>query len=86
MLRKLLTLGYILLLTLCAEAGSAAEWVTVKRVNDGDTVQLADRRFVRYIGVNAPEINHERNTAEPFGFEARFFRHTASYRVFYLLH
>jgi hypothetical protein len=26
---------------------------------------------VRYIGVNAPEINHERNTAESFGFEAR---------------
>ena len=61
----------MLLLTLGAEGVNAAEWVTVKRVNDGDTVQLADGRFVRYIGVNAPEINHERNTAEPFGFEAR---------------
>jgi micrococcal nuclease len=71
MLRKLIALGFILLLTLCAEGGNAGEWVTVKRVNDGDTVQLADGRRVRYIGVNAPEINHERNTAEPFGFEAR---------------
>ena len=66
-----LTLGFILLLTFYAEGGRAGEWVTVKRVNDGDTVQLTDGRRVRYIGVNAPEINHERNTAEPFGFEAR---------------
>jgi len=71
MLRKLLTLGFILLLTLCAGTVSAEEWVKVKRVIDGDTVQLSDGRSVRYIGVNAPEINHERNTAEPFGFEAR---------------
>jgi micrococcal nuclease len=71
MLKKLLTLGFILLLTLCAGTVSAEEWVKVKRVIDGDTVQLSDGRSVRYIGVNAPEINHERNTAEPFGFEAR---------------
>ncbi len=70
MLRKLLTLGFMLL-ALGAGGVNAEEWVTVKRVNDGDTVQLADGRFVRYIGVNTPEINHERNTAEPFGFEAR---------------
>jgi micrococcal nuclease len=49
----------------------AGEWVAVKRVNDGDTVELKDGRLVRYIGVDAPEINHERHTAEPFGFEAR---------------
>jgi len=71
MLRKLLTLGFILLLAFRAEGASAGPWVTVKRVVDGDTVQLSDGRSVRYIGVNAPEINHERNTAEPFGFEAR---------------
>ena len=49
----------------------AGENVAVKRIVDGDTIELADGRLVRYIGVNAPEINHERNTAEPFGFEAR---------------
>lgn len=49
----------------------AAERATVKRVNDGDTVQLVDGRAVRYIGVNAPEIDHVRNASQPFGFEAR---------------
>lgn len=48
-----------------------AERVTVKRVNDGDTVQLADGRLVRYIGIDAPEIDHARHTAQPMGFEAR---------------
>jgi endonuclease YncB( thermonuclease family) len=71
MLRKWFALGVILLLTSRFAGPAAAEWVTVKRVNDGDTLQLADGRLVRYIGVNSPEINHERNTAEPFGFEAR---------------
>ncbi|TFG38487.1 MAG: thermonuclease family protein, partial [Syntrophobacterales bacterium] len=57
MLRKLLALGFILLLAFRAEGASAGPWVTVKRVVDGDTVQLSDGRSVRYIGVNAPEIN-----------------------------
>ena len=49
---------------------AAAEWATVKRIADGDTIELTDGRLVRYIGVNAPEINHELQTADPFGFEA----------------
>jgi micrococcal nuclease len=52
-------------------AAWAGEQVSVKRIIDGDTIQLADGRYVRYIGVDAPEINHQLNTAEPFGFEAR---------------
>lgn len=71
MFRKLTALGLALLLLFCADGVGAEQWVAVKRVNDGDTVTLADGRLVRYIGVNAPEINHERNTAEPFGFDAR---------------
>jgi endonuclease YncB( thermonuclease family) len=55
----------------CDPFAWAAEQVAVKRIVDGDTIELVDGRFVRYIGVNAPEINHEHNTAEPFGFEAR---------------
>ena len=47
MLRKLLLLGCMLLLTLGAGGGSAGEWVAVKRVTDGDTLKLADGRFVR---------------------------------------
>ena len=69
--RKPIFLAIIFVLALCAGEVRAGEWFAVKRVNDGDTVQLADRRLVRYIGVNTPEIDHERNTAEPFGFEAR---------------
>jgi micrococcal nuclease len=49
----------------------AAESVRVKYINDGDTILLADGRSVRYLGVNAPEIDHTRQTAQPFGFEAR---------------
>jgi micrococcal nuclease len=71
MIRKQLAIATILLLTLCADGVNAGKWVTVKRVNDGDTVKLADGRSVRYIGVNTPEIQHEQHAAEPFGIEAR---------------
>jgi micrococcal nuclease len=71
MFLKRLALGFALLLTLGAEGVNAGEWATVRRVADGDTIQLTDGRLVRYIGVNAPEIDHARNTAAPFGFEAR---------------
>jgi micrococcal nuclease len=48
------------------------EWATVKWVNDGDTVVLADGRRVRYIGINAPEIAHAPHDApgEPYGIDA----------------
>jgi micrococcal nuclease len=61
----------LLALLLSNASAVAGKWVTVARVADGDTVELADGRRVRYIGLNAPEINHEQNTAEPCGFEAR---------------
>lgn len=34
------------------------EVVTVKRVIDGDTIELKDNRRVRYIGINAPEVDY----------------------------
>lgn len=58
-------------INICGLAAWAGEDVAVKRIVDGDTIELVDGRLVRYIGLNAPEIDHERNTAEPFGFEAR---------------
>lgn len=61
------------LMLLAAAAASADEVVTVKRVNDGDTVELAGGRRVRYIGVNTPEIDHAAKTSAPFGLEARAF-------------
>jgi len=43
----------------------------VKRVVDGDTLLLDNNRFVRYIGINAPEVRHGNEKAEPFGIEAK---------------
>ncbi len=43
----------------------------VKWVSDGDTIVLSDGRSVRYIGVDAPEIDHENQRAEPFGYKAK---------------
>ena len=49
------------------------EWYTVKRVLDGDTIVLANGTHVRYIGINAPEIDHEKQKAEPYGYTAKIF-------------
>jgi micrococcal nuclease len=54
--------------TACAEG-----FVLVKRVIDGDTIVLADGRHVRYIGINAPELESKSGPAERFGPEARDF-------------
>jgi micrococcal nuclease len=42
----------------------------VKRVVDGDTIELADGRIIRYIGVNTPEIATKEKPAECYGPEA----------------
>jgi micrococcal nuclease len=49
----------------------ADSWVRVKWVADGDTIIVQDGRHVRYIGINTPEIDHERHRAAPMGVEAR---------------
>ncbi|HEB55509.1 MAG TPA: thermonuclease family protein [Gammaproteobacteria bacterium] len=41
------------------------EQVTIKRVIDGDTLQLTDNRRLRLIGVNAPERGRNGQAAEP---------------------
>jgi len=56
-------------------ANHAGGWHRVKAVTDGDTLLLADGRFVRYIGINAPEIAHKDEPGEPFGEAAT--RHNA---------
>jgi micrococcal nuclease len=69
------SIGWVLLVLLGLAFGHApsvsAERVRVKRINDGDTVQLVDGRSVRYIGVNTPEIDHARHMAQPLAIEAR---------------
>jgi micrococcal nuclease len=49
-------------------------------VQDGDTVVLEDDTHVRYIGMNAPEIEHEDRRAEPFGNKAKSFNKKLVYR------
>jgi micrococcal nuclease len=71
MVRKRTALAWVLLLTIVAGGANAGEWAAVRRVADGDTIELADGRLVRYLGIDAPEIHHEAGTAQPFGFEAR---------------
>jgi micrococcal nuclease len=52
---------------------SAEEWVKAKWVADGDTIILEDGKLIRYMGIDAPEIDHKTNTAEPYGFISREF-------------
>jgi len=53
--------------------GVQTEKVLVKRVVDGDTVELQDGRKVRYIGINTPETVHPNKKVECFGKEASSF-------------
>lgn len=60
---------FFLLWLLATLSAAAGEWVSVKWVDDGDTILLADGRRVRYIGINAPEVAHAKygRAAEPLG-------------------
>jgi micrococcal nuclease len=44
---------------------------TVIRVFDGDTIQIDDGRIIRFIGVDAPEVQSPYSREEPFGQESR---------------
>jgi len=46
------------------------EVAVVARVIDGDTVELADGRHVRYIGVDTPEVAGSPKGEQPWGKEA----------------
>lgn len=45
--------------TPASQTTTIEETVVVARVLDGDTIELADGRRVRYAGINAPESNEE---------------------------
>ncbi len=47
------------------------EFYSVKKVYDGDTVQLEDGRKIRFLGINTPEIQHRDKQAEAGGQEAK---------------
>lgn len=53
-----------------ANAPPFYEKVFVARVIDGDTIELADGRTVRYIGIDTPETVHPTKEQECYGPEA----------------
>ena len=66
--KKTIATGFVLCCLLFLPATlMAGDWYRVKAVIDGDTLLLQDGRFVRYIGINTPEIAHKDKPGEPFG-------------------
>lgn len=61
----------LLKLSVIQPATNAAEFFLVKRVVDGDTIQLENGDKVRYIGVNTPESVDPRRPVQCFGIEAK---------------
>jgi endonuclease YncB( thermonuclease family) len=57
----------------CSSRGETAKWVHIRWVIDGDTVILDDGRRIRYLGINAPEINHKNQQGQPYAFVAKRF-------------
>jgi len=51
----------------------AAQYRTVRRVVDGDTLVLENKERVRLIGVDTPETKHPRKPVEYYGTEATAF-------------
>jgi len=43
---------------------------TVIRIVDGDTIELADKTILRYIGIDTPELHHPTKSIQCFGNEA----------------
>jgi micrococcal nuclease len=73
-IEKFFFLSWIILCFLAIPINShAEEWVKVKWVADGDTIVLVNGDLIRYIGIDAPEIDHKTNIAEPYGFDSRKF-------------
>jgi micrococcal nuclease len=64
------TAGGFLLGRGSAGSRSGYEEVTVRRVVDGDTIELADGRRVRYIGIDTPEMVGADGEPECYGPEA----------------
>lgn len=72
----------------CVPQG-AGELAVVERVYDGDTIKLKDGRHVRILGVNAPEVDHgKESSGQALGEESRmateaFLKSNKQVRLFY---
>lgn len=54
-------------------SGASGEAVRVRFVHDGDTISLENGETVRYIGIDAPEIDHDTHKGEYMAHAARNF-------------
>jgi len=54
-----------------SHALSAPEHAIVKWVYDGDTLLLTDKRKIRIIGIDTPEVKHHQQKAQAYGAKAR---------------
>jgi len=73
-MKRLITRALVcVLFFLFQQVGSADSWDQIKWVVDGDTVILNDGQKIRYIGINAPELAHDDQKAEPYGEESKRF-------------
>jgi len=62
---------FIITLAGCRPVNEQEYYGMVQWVPDGDTVKLVNGEFVRYIGIDTPEFDHDRHTAEYFAKEAK---------------
>ncbi len=53
------------------QLSSGIETARVKWVYDGDTLLLSDKRKIRIIGIDAPEVKHHQQSAQAYGAKAR---------------
>lgn len=51
--------------------GHIDEWARVAYIYDGDTLRLSDRRIIRFMAINAPELSHDGHPAEPLAAAAK---------------
>ncbi len=68
-----LVIASVALLCLIFVYSSRSQAFLVKRVIDGDTIQLTNGEIVRLIGVDTPETKHPQKPVEYYGKEASAF-------------
>ena len=69
--RLALILWVIFSIFAATTVNGGTETVIVKWVADGDTVLLSDKRLIRYIGIDTPEVATKEHPAEPLANAAR---------------
>jgi micrococcal nuclease len=69
----LLLLVFFFIPTGCASPPGGGYYAAVARVVDGDTIKLTNGEYVRYIGIDTPELHHPRLPVQYFSEEARDF-------------